>query len=98
MKLKLQQLIELQAPGRSDQVFHALLNELSDKPPRSPQAPEGPEWNAYRLTVRNGRVIVEVNGTVVNRVYGCTKKPGRIVLRNEGSPSRFRNLIVRHLD
>jgi hypothetical protein len=56
------------------------------------------KWNSYRLTVREGVVVVEVNGTVVNRVYGCTKDPGRIVLRNEGNAVKFRKLLVRPQD
>lgn len=50
------------------------------------------KWHQLKLTVRNGTVQVEINGTVVNRTSDGPRGPGRIVLRNEGSGVQFRNI------
>ena len=54
-------------------------------------------WHKMRLTVRNGTVEVELNGVVVNRTSSGPQGKGRVVLRNEGSPMAFRNLVLRPL-
>lgn len=54
-------------------------------------------WNRIKLIVRNGTVTVEINGVTVNRTSEGPRGPGRIVLRNEGSPFAFRNLMLQPL-
>lgn len=54
-------------------------------------------WHKAKLTVRDGTVEVEIDGVIVNRTSKGPRGPGRIVLRNEGYPMTFRNLLLRPL-
>jgi len=63
----------------------------------SSESPPG-EWNQLEIKVRGGNVEVLVNGTLQNKASNCTKSPGRINLRNEGSPVEFRHLTLLPLD
>jgi hypothetical protein len=51
-------------------------------------------WHQLKLTVRDGTVEVCINATVVNRTTKGPSGPGRIVLRNEGTPIAFRHLLL----
>lgn len=43
-------------------------------------------------TLHGGRVMLKINGTVVNEGTGAEEVPGRIALRSEGAPIEFRNI------
>ena len=69
----------------------------SSKLKPSSESPPG-EWNQLEIKVRGGNVDVVVNGVLQNKATNCTKSPGRINLRNEGSPVEFRRLTLLPLD
>lgn len=52
------------------------------------------KWHLLKLTVRDGSIEVCLDGTVVNRSTKGPRGPGRIVLRNEGTPMAFRHLLL----
>lgn len=52
------------------------------------------QWHTLRLTVQDGDIEVDLNGTVVNRATGGSKGPGKILLRNEGAKIAYKNLVV----
>lgn len=55
------------------------------------------EWNHYRVTARQGEVVLAVNGKEVSRLHGCTPRMGYLALEAEGNPVRFRNLRIKEL-
>jgi len=55
------------------------------------------EWNHYRVTCRNGRIELAVNGAVVTRGDECNPRKGYICLESEGTPVEFRNLRIQEL-
>jgi hypothetical protein len=62
------------------------------------------DWNLYIITVQEGHVEVDLNGTVVNEFdfddYENMKNippAGYIGLQNHGSPVWFRNIRIREL-
>lgn len=53
----------------------------------------GSQWNHYRLTSKNGRLDLEVNGPVrVTEVFKSSQRKGYIGLQSEGSEVHFRNI------
>ena len=55
------------------------------------------QWNHYRVTCRNGKIDLSVNGKVVSGGYDCDPQKGYICLESEGSPVRFRNIRIKEL-
>jgi hypothetical protein len=58
---------------------------------RAAEKPAG-EWNRYHITVDGDRVVLKVNGELVNEGTGAEVVPGRIGLQSEGTPIEFRNI------
>jgi len=82
--------------------FHAAaagqkISFRSSKFNPSNEKPSG-EWNTMEILVAGGEVEVKINGLVQNKAAGCTRKPGKINLRNEGSPIEFRNILLLPLE
>jgi putative heme-binding domain-containing protein len=50
------------------------------------------EWNRYRITLREGELVLEVNGLVQNVAHGCAELPGPICLQSEGAEIQFRTV------
>ena len=50
------------------------------------------EWNDYEITVDGERVVLKVNGEVLNEGTGAEVVPGKIALQSEGSEIHFRNI------
>jgi hypothetical protein len=73
-------------PTRDD---HAALSKLLK--------PVG-QWNRHEITCQDGAVVVRVNGTEVGRGKGAGPDRGRVGWMAEGSPIRFRNLLLKKLD
>lgn len=48
------------------------------------------EWNRYEITSIDGRVILVVNGELVNYGRDAVPSEGRICLQSEGAPIEFR--------
>ena len=72
------------------------LSFSSSKKKASNEKPAG-EWNRMELRVSGGGLEVRVNGELQNGAEGLPKE-GKIVLRNEGNPVWFRNLVVMPLE
>ncbi len=53
------------------------------------------EWNTYRITLRGGDLVLEVNGQVQNRARWCEELAGGIALQSEGAPIEFRRVELR---
>jgi hypothetical protein len=58
---------------------------------RAAEKPAG-EWNLYEITMHGGRVLLKINGVVVNEGTGADEAPGKIALQSEGAPVEFRNI------
>jgi len=58
---------------------------------KSNEKPAG-EWNEYDITVDGGRVVLKVNGEVLNEGTGAEAVPGKIALQSEGAEIHFRNI------
>ena len=56
------------------------------------------QWQRFKMTVRDGAVVVEINGVTVNRASKGPRGPGRVLLRNEGNPVSFRGIVLHPLD
>ena len=65
---------------------------------RTAAPPENERWYRMQISVRNGEAEFTVNDVVVNKIINGPAKPGHIVLRNEGDPVSFRNLVIMPLD
>ncbi len=50
------------------------------------------EWNEYEIIVDGDRVVLKVNGEVVNEGTGAEVVPGKICLQSEGAEIHFRNI------
>jgi hypothetical protein len=55
------------------------------------------EWNHYRVTARDGRVTLAVNGKEVSGGHQISPRRGYIALESEGAPVVFRNLRLQEL-
>lgn len=75
----------IEAKGRPVQFQSPRLAEVKD---------QSGVWHRLKLTVRGGTVAVDLDGVTVNRTSKGPRGPGRIVLRNEGYPLAFRNLLL----
>ena len=58
---------------------------------------ENGEWNKMNIKIINGQAEISVNGEIQNRAFNDQMKPSKILLRNEGSSVRFKNLILKKL-
>lgn len=56
------------------------------------------EWNAMKVTCRDGSIACEINGVEVCRGTGADPSSGTIGWQSEGSPIRFRNLEIQELE
>jgi len=56
------------------------------------------QWHDLKLTVRDGDLKVEVNGTTVNQATGGSKGPGKIILRNEGDRISYKDILLHPID
>jgi hypothetical protein len=52
------------------------------------------EWNHYRITANQGRLTLAVNGVEVSGGSEINPRKGYICLESEGTPIRFRNLLL----
>lgn len=50
------------------------------------------QWNEYVIIVQRGRVLLEVNGQLLNSAADCEETPGYICLQSEGSYIEFRDI------
>jgi len=50
------------------------------------------EWNEYEITFDGDRVVLKVNGEVLNEGTGAEVVAGKICLQSEGAPIEFRNI------
>lgn len=73
-------------PARADPkaANHRLKRAAAEKP--------AGEWNLYEITMHGGRVLLKINGTVVNEGTGAAEVAGKIALQSEGAPIEFRNI------
>ena len=55
------------------------------------------EWNKMEIRVSDGQSEIKVNGEVQNRALSKDPRPSKIVLRNEGTGVKFRNLFLKNL-
>lgn len=55
------------------------------------------QWNTYRILCQADRIVLWVNGAVVNHWAGCEVRRGYLGLEAEGSAMRFRNLRLKRL-
>lgn len=77
--------VEIEVDDRPLRFLHQRNEEVRD--------PVG-SWNHLEISVRSGRVEVRVNGSLVNQTSKGPLGPGRIVLRNEGHPVWFRDVML----
>jgi hypothetical protein len=50
------------------------------------------QWNRYVVTARDGALDLEVNGTLVTQVRGCSQRRGYIALQSETGAVQFRGI------
>ena len=65
--------------------------------PRERRAKPAGQWNSYRITARDGKITLAVNGVEVSGGSDITPRKGYIALESEGSPTLFRNLRIAEL-
>jgi hypothetical protein len=65
--------------------------------PRERRAKPAGQWNTYRITARDGKITLAVNGAEVSGGYDITPRKGYLALESEGSPALFRNLRIAEL-
>ncbi|GIV09539.1 MAG: hypothetical protein KatS3mg019_1630 [Fimbriimonadales bacterium] len=79
------------APLQTDPAFvdksaerHRWRKKNAEKP--------APEWNQYEIIVYKDRVLLRVNGELVNEGTGAEEIAGKIALQSEGGEIHFRNI------
>jgi len=55
------------------------------------------EWNAYEITVKDGRLTLVFNGEKVNEGTVLEPRRGAIALQSEGAEIHFRNISIQDL-
>ncbi len=65
--------------------------------PRERRAKPAGQWNTYRITARDGKITLAVNGADVSGGCDITPRKGYLALESEGSPALFRNLRIAEL-
>jgi hypothetical protein len=58
---------------------------------KAAEKPAG-EWNEYEITVDGERIVLKVNGELLNEGKGAEVVAGKIALQSEGAPIEFRNI------
>lgn len=53
------------------------------------------KWNAMKIEVNGGDMIISLNGTVISTVSDCELTEGPIGLQSEGAGTRWRNIRIR---
>jgi hypothetical protein len=56
------------------------------------------EWNEYEIVVNKDKVVLKVNGEILNEGSGAEEVAGKICLQSEGGPIEFRNIRIKALD
>jgi hypothetical protein len=56
------------------------------------------EWNTYQIVFKEDKLVLKINGEVVNRAKGCDVVAGKIGLQSEGAEIHFRNVKITPLD
>ena len=51
-----------------------------------------PEWNRYEIRIKGDKLVLKVNGEVVNQCSGCDEVAGQIGLQSEGGEIHFRKV------
>jgi hypothetical protein len=64
---------------------------VTDRPPLG-------SWDRYEVTAKDGRVLVELNGKMVNEGRNAVPSDGAICLQSEGWPVQYRNVFVKELE
>ncbi len=64
---------------------------------KSNEKPVG-EWNDYEIRCDGGKVILKVNGEVLNEGTNAEEVPGKIALQSEGAEIHFRNIRLTPLE
>jgi hypothetical protein len=77
---------EVNTPGAS-----VVIKRLADA-----ERPAG-EWNSLKITVKNGKIMQELNGIIVNEGDNCSVSEGRVLLQYEGYPIDFRKVELTKL-
>lgn len=73
---------------------HKLGGDLiAIKKAKAAEKPPG-EWNRYEIELKGDRLVLTVNGEVVNEASGCAVAPGRIALQSEGGEIHFRKVEI----
>ncbi len=52
------------------------------------------EWNTYEILVKDGLVVLVVNGKIVNWTFDSKSTAGAVGLQSEGGPIEFRNMHI----
>jgi hypothetical protein len=65
--------------------------------PRERRARPAGQWNHYRVTARDGRISLAVNGVEVSGGTDSRPRKGYLALEAEEAPTRFRNIRIREL-
>ena len=55
------------------------------------------QWNEYEIFAHGGRVVLKVNGQVLNEIENAEKVPGHICFQSEGTPIHFKEIAIRDL-
>jgi hypothetical protein len=50
------------------------------------------EWNEYEIIVEHSKVMLKVNGELLNHAWDVQETPGKIGLQSEGAEIQFRNI------
>ena len=61
------------------------------------RAKGGGEWNHYKVTAKDGRITLEVNGKEVSGISECKPRKGYLALESEGAECWFKNLKIKEL-
>jgi hypothetical protein len=79
--------------GRTDGEKHRQLGWL-----REPKLQADGDWNECVIICRGERLVVEMNGMVVNEASGIKSLKGQIVLRNQKTAVEFREIRLLDLE
>ena len=82
--------IEIEKPeGRIKDRRHLNLSDGDEKPLG--------KWNKMEITCRGDKVLVKVNGKLVNHATKLSQSKGAIALQSEGTPIEYRKIKLRKL-
>jgi Domain of Unknown Function (DUF1080) len=65
--------------------------------PRENRCKGGGEWNHYKITAKDGRITLDVNGKEVSGVSECSPRKGYLALEAEGAECQFKNVMITEL-